>query len=83
MSTKGIGNLRGVFRFIDRSSRLMSFSIILLRTGLLQIAWNWDRAEIALENSALEHPVDTTVVCAPVHNSRSYARARARDIPSS
>lgn len=41
----------------------------LLRTGLLQAAWNWDGAEIALENPALEHPIDTTVIRAPMHNT--------------
>jgi len=76
LNTKGIGNLRELF-FDSSIDRHRGFSIILLRTGLLQISRNWDRAEITLENPALEHPVDTTVIRAPVHNSRSYARAHA------
>lgn len=58
---------KGVAR--GRSIDITRLSCTLLRTGLLQAAWNWDGAEIALENPALEHPIDTTVIRAPVHNT--------------
>lgn len=45
----------------------------LLRTRLLQAARNRDRAQIALEDPALEHSVYATIVHAPVHPSRLRA----------
>lgn len=46
----------------------------LLRTGLLQVARNWDRAEIALEDPALEHsalPIHTTISIVHAYEPRS------------
>lgn len=48
----------------------------LLRTGLLQVARNWDRAEIALEDPALEHsalPIHTTISIVHAYEPRFFS----------
>lgn len=48
---------------------------------MLQAARNWDRAQIALEDPALEHFVYATIVRTPVHSSRYCALLSSSSFP--